>query len=129
MTTVYGFPKRLGIHARPRQSTAVASGALARPAKQVAGGGHLGDHLGHVRVDRLAPSGHGDGHAMVSVLDEVQAADAVHLDRRNRHGRRDPADAGPVEPTSRTGPGLWNQFKPWAQWANQHKVPGSRAFG
>src|SRR5215831_2255285 len=40
---------------------------------------------------------------MVSVLDEVQAADAVHLDRRNRHGRRDPADAGPVEPTSRTG--------------------------
>jgi hypothetical protein len=50
-----------------------------------AGGGQLGHHLGHVRVDHLLAGSYRDGDAVVAVLDEVQAADAVHLDRRDHH--------------------------------------------
>jgi len=48
-----------------------------------AGGGELGQHLGHVRVDHLLAGGYRDRDAVMAVLYEVQAADAVHLDRRD----------------------------------------------
>ena len=43
----------------------------------------LGQYLGNVRVNHLLASGQRDRDAVVTVLDEVQAAKAVHLDRGN----------------------------------------------
>ena len=43
-----------------------------------------GAHLGHVGVDVVAPERLGDRHAVVAVADEVQVADPVDGDRRER---------------------------------------------
>jgi hypothetical protein len=56
---------------------------VASAGAQLPGGGQLGQYLGHVRIDHLLAGGYRDRDAVVAVLDEVQAADAVHLDRRD----------------------------------------------
>jgi len=43
-----------------------------------------GEYLGHVGVDGLLAGGGGGGYPVMAVADEVQAADAVDLDRRAR---------------------------------------------
>ena len=73
--------------------------ALERQVRQPQGlaGADSGPHLRDVRVDVLAPERLGDGHAVVAVAHEVQVADAVDRDRRERLaaalGRRDPLPA------------------------------------
>ena len=56
-------------------------------------------HLGHVGVDRGRAGGHRDRHPVMTVLDEVQVADPVHVDRRDRLaaplGQRQPLPALP----------------------------------
>jgi hypothetical protein len=47
-------------------------------------GRHGGEYLGHVGVDDLLAGRGGYRHPVVAVADEVQAADAVDLDRRDR---------------------------------------------
>ena len=47
-------------------------------------GGHGGEDLGHVGVDRLLPHGQRDRHPVMPVGDEVQVTDAVHVDGRDR---------------------------------------------
>src|SRR5260370_490589 len=52
-----------------------------------AGRRHHGLDLRDVGVDGLLPSGYGDRHPVVAVLDEVQVADPVYVDRRGGVGR------------------------------------------
>ena len=58
----------------------------------------MGEYFGYVSVDHFLVCGHGDRHPVVLVFDEVQAADAVHLDRRDRLAaplcQREPFPAG-----------------------------------
>ena len=47
-------------------------------------GAELGPHLAHARVDVAVAVGARDRHAVVAVLDEVEVADPVDVDRRHR---------------------------------------------
>src|SRR5207247_4915769 len=49
-----------------------------------AAGWLAGEYLGHVSVDGLLAGRGGDGYPVMAVADEVQAAYAVDLDRRDR---------------------------------------------
>ena len=85
-----------------RQRHALEEEALVALQRQVADpglgpGADLGDDLGHVRLDHLEPELAGDRDPVVAVLDEVQLADPVDVDRRHRlaaaHRLRDPLPA------------------------------------
>jgi len=58
----------------------------------------VGEYFSYVGVDHFLVRGHRDRHPVVPVFDEVQAADPVHLDRRDRLaaplGQREPFPAG-----------------------------------
>src|SRR6266571_3182152 len=60
------------------------SGPYARPGAACAVGWVGGEYLGHVGVDGLLAGRGGDGYPVVAVAHEMQAPDAVHLDRRDR---------------------------------------------
>src|SRR5260221_722945 len=70
-------------------------------------GGHDGENLGDVGVDRRGAGRHRDRDPVMAVLHEVQVADAIHVDGRDRLA----APPGPGEPPppppypSRGGPG------------------------
>ena len=78
---------------------AAAPGGFERqaPAAGDAGGRDPGQHLGHVRLDRFLSGGSGDRDAVVTVLDEVQVAHAVDVDRRDRHAAP-PREIEPLPP-------------------------------
>ena len=102
--------------ARPRlgrQRHALAEHPLVLLERQVAepelaAGAELGLDLDDARLDRVVAQRPRDRHPVVAVLDEVQLADAVHVDRRHRLAA--PARRGDALPASaqlrRHGPEL-----------------------
>jgi len=90
-----------------RQRDTLAEQSLVALQRQVgqpdlAVGADLGQHLGHVGVDVAVAEGPRHRHAVMPVLDEVQVADPVQVDRRHAlpaplgGGDPLPASAGPA---------------------------------
>ncbi len=83
--------------ARARRTAARGSSAAGRRGVISRSRRRRSVHLGHVGVDHLEAQRAGDRHAVVAVLDEVQLADPVDVDRRHRLaaalGRGDPLPA------------------------------------
>ena len=85
----------------------------------------MGEYFGHVSVDHFLVRGHRDRHPVVPVFDEVQAADPVHLDRRDRLaaplGQREPFPAG-SHPVG-SGPEPVVEFAPLIERADDRVQP------
>jgi hypothetical protein len=73
-------------------------------------GRNLGQHLGHVRLDRGGAGRDRDRDPVMAVDHEVQLADAVHVDRRNRLaaplGKREPLPPLPHPPAGGAEPAV-----------------------
>ena len=71
-------------HSAPDRAAAPSGFQRQAPAAGDTSGRNLGQHFGHVRLDHLVPGGSGDRDAVVTVFDEMQVAEAVDVDRRDR---------------------------------------------
>ncbi len=74
----------LGRKLDPRPEQPLVALVQQVPAAADAPGGHGGEDLRHVGVDRLLPHGQRDRDPVMPVEHEVQVADAVHVDGRDR---------------------------------------------
>src|SRR3954452_1727102 len=83
-------------HALVEDALVLLEGKVAQPQRPV-GAQPRGDEP-YVRLDRRVAHRPGDGHPVVAVLDEVQLADPVHVDRRQRLAA--PAGGGDPLPTA-----------------------------
>jgi putative intracellular protease/amidase len=83
-------------------------------------GRHPGEHFGHVGVDQALTGRRSDGDPMVAVGHEMQTADAVNLDRRDRlaapDGQGQPLPSWPYP--GRGGPEAPVEVAPRASCAN-----------